>query len=237
MTDFQPQFPVDVAIIVEEEQANITLPGVSVDRNLVAHRFARLGKAAIEGGLTPEQAIDTLIAIQKIGTHPRNQQQVGLTRFDHQTRRHGSMVQIPRIPSDVRFCPDCSRSRFTGLRIDPSDSICQQQWRHRHPDLPFVAILLFKQWTEHFRDFSASEDLQLLSCKAGAARRLSADCRLGRFRRTTADRLCCGNWRRRRSRRYRWHRRSADCGRRGKWYNLCLRRSQRGDSCNTCCRW
>ena len=56
MTDFQPQFPVDVAIIVEEEQANITLPGVSVDRNLVAHRFARLGKAAIEGGLTPEQA-------------------------------------------------------------------------------------------------------------------------------------------------------------------------------------
>ena len=79
----QSQFAIHPAVVMEEEEPHVTLPRVSVDHDLITERVARTRWLAEVLQATAEQAIDAPILVEEVRSHPRNQHEVRLPRFDH----------------------------------------------------------------------------------------------------------------------------------------------------------
>ncbi len=139
---------VDPAIIVEEEQPHVALPGMAVDRDLVIERVAGPGQVAMEGQLAAEQAIGALAPVERVDAEPRDQQQVRLPAFDEDAGRHAAVVEIPAVggghPSASRSGrgPCCARRPRSPARDRTAGAVA------RHADLDGIVVLLREARTE-----------------------------------------------------------------------------------------
>lgn len=87
-----PLDTVDGAVVVEEEEPNVTLPGVAVHMDVEAQGVADLGQAAQVGHLAAEQPVDPLALVEQIRAHPGDEHQVGLPAFDHDSGGHPALL-------------------------------------------------------------------------------------------------------------------------------------------------
>ena len=151
-----------MAIVVEEEQADAVQFGVVVDPDLIAQGLPRPRRAAVEGQLAAEQAVDPLAAVEQVDAQPADQQQVGLTGLDEDARRHpAGAVEIPAVPVDIGFGPDRAGAHRARDGVDAGHAVGQQHRRLRHPRLAVVAVLLREQRTEEIGNRAAGEVFQL----------------------------------------------------------------------------
>jgi hypothetical protein len=106
-----PELVAGVAVIVKEEQADTAVLGMPVDMDLIPQRLASGCGAAVVGELTSEQPVHALAAAEQVDPEPADEQQVSLSRLDHQPGGQASRrVQVPAVPRDVSLGPDRARS-------------------------------------------------------------------------------------------------------------------------------
>ena len=151
---------VDVAIVVEEEEADVALAGMAVDMNVVAKGFAGAGKRAMIGELATEESVSAVALVQEVGPEVADQEEVGLTRLDHDAGGHVARVHEPVVFTNVGLSPNGALLHGTGLGVDPGDARRQKEGRLGHAALHRVRVLLFEEGAEDLGDAAARVDLE-----------------------------------------------------------------------------
>ena len=97
---------IDDAVVFEEEKANVAMPSVTSNTNLIFECLARRGKVAVVGQCATKQSIDPFALVEEIDAHVADEHQVGLTRLDHEAGGHMTIVQVPSALLDVSLSPN-----------------------------------------------------------------------------------------------------------------------------------
>ncbi len=157
----QRRSAVDGAVIVEEEQAHLTLARVTVHVDVVAKRLARPRQAAVVGQLAAQQAVTALSLVQAVDAQIRYEEEVGLARLDHDPRGHEPAVEKPRILAHVRLGPHRAQAHRPGRRVQAHHPIGKQQGRLGHAHLDRMLVLRLELRTEEIRDAARGVGFQI----------------------------------------------------------------------------